>query len=90
MLIDLVKNVVLTEKSVRLIENNQYTFDVDLKATKTEVKRWVEGFFGVKVIGMNSNRPPRKLKRVGATVGYKVRYKRMIVTLRTGDSIPIF
>jgi large subunit ribosomal protein L23 len=89
-MIDYIKSPVLKLKSIRLLEKNQYTFDVDLKATKTEVKRWVEGFFGVKVIGMNSNRPPRKLKRVGATVGYKVRYKRMIVTLRTGDSIPIF
>jgi len=89
-MIDYIKSPVLKLKSIRLLEKNQYTFDVDLKATKTEVKRWVEGFFGVKVIGMNSNRPPRKLKRVGATIGYKVRYKRMIVTLRTGDSIPIF
>ena len=89
-MIDYIKSPVLKLKSIRLLEKNQYTFDVDLKATKTEVKCWVEGFFGVKVIGMNSNRPPRKLKRVGATVGYKVRYKRMIVTLRTGDSIPIF
>lgn len=89
-MIDSIKSPVLKLKSIRLLEKNQYTFDVDLKATKTEVKRWVEGFFGVKVIGMNSNRPPRKLKRVGATVGYKVRYKRMIVTLRPGDSIPIF
>ena len=89
-MIDYIKSPVLKLKSIRLLEKNQYTFDVDLKATKTEVKRWVEGFFGVKVIGMNSNRPPRKLKRVGATIGYKVRYKRMIVTVRTGDSIPIF
>lgn len=89
-MIDSIKSPVLKLKSIRLLEKNQYTFDVDLKATKTEVKRWVEGFFGVKVVGMNSNRPPRKLKRLGTTVGYKVRYKRMIVTLRSGDSIPIF
>lgn len=89
-MIDSIKSPVLKLKSIRLLEKNQYTFDVDLKATKTEVKRWVEGFFGVKVVGMNSNRPPRKLKRLGVTVGYKVRYKRMIVTLRSGDSIPIF
>ena len=76
-------------KAIRLLEKRQYTFDVDLKATKTEVKRWVEGFFNVKVVGMNSHRPPKKKKRVGAIIGYRVRYKRMIVTLKVGDSIPL-
>jgi large subunit ribosomal protein L23 len=89
-MIDQIKAPVLKLKTIRLLEKNQYTFDVDLKATKTEVKRWVEGFFGVKVTGMNSHRPPRKLKRMGMTLGYPVRYKRMIVTLRPGDSIPLF
>ena len=36
--IDLVKYPVLTEKSTRLLENNQYTFDVDLRLTKTKIK----------------------------------------------------
>jgi large subunit ribosomal protein L23 len=89
-MIDYIQSPVLKLKPIRLLEKNQYTFDVDIKATKTEVKRWVEGFFGVKVIGMNSNRPPRKSKRLGLALGYQVRYKRMIVTLRPGDSIPIF
>lgn len=76
-------------KAIRLLEERQYTFDVDLKATKTEVKCWVEGFYNVKVVGMNSHRPPKKKKRVGAVIGYPVRYKRMIVTLKVGDSIPL-
>jgi ribosomal protein L23 len=89
-MIDHIKSPVLKLKPIRLLYKNQYTFDVDPKATKTEVKRWVEGFFGVKVIGMNSHRPPRKTKRMGPNVGHSVRYKRMIVTLRSGDSIPLF
>jgi len=89
-MIDYIKAPVLKFKLIRLLEKNQYTFDVDPRATKTDVKYWVENFFGVKVIGMNSHRPPRKMKRMGATVGYPVRYKRMIVTLRAGDSIPLF
>lgn len=76
-------------KAIRLLEQRQYTFDVDLKVTKTEVKRWIEGFFNVKVTGMNSHRPPQKKKRIGYITGYPVRYKRMIVTLKTGDSIPL-
>ena len=89
-MIDNIKSPVLKLKPIRLLEKNQYTFDVDLKANKTEVKRWIEGFFGVKVTGMNSNRPPRKITRMGLSVGYQVRYKRMIVTLRPSDSIPLF
>jgi large subunit ribosomal protein L23 len=76
-------------KAIRLLERRQYTFDVDVKATKTEVKRWIEGFFSVKVIGMNSHRPPKKKKRIGSVIGYPVRYKRMIVTLKPGYSIPL-
>jgi large subunit ribosomal protein L23 len=76
-------------KAIRLLEKRQYTFDVDVKATKTEVKRWIEGFFSVKVIGMNSHRPPKKKKRIGSVIGYPVRYKRMIVTLKSGYSIPL-
>jgi large subunit ribosomal protein L23 len=76
-------------KAIRLLEKRQYTFDVDVKATKTEVKRWIEGFFTVKVIGMNSHRPPKKKKRIGSVIGYPVKYKRMIVTLKSGYSIPL-
>ena len=60
MMIDLVKYPVLTEKSVRLIENNQYTFDVDLRLSKPQIKQLFEELFKVNVIGVNTHRPPRK------------------------------
>jgi len=41
MIIDLVKYPVLTEKSVLLIENAQYTFDVDLKLNKLQIKKLI-------------------------------------------------
>ncbi|CAK9188886.1 unnamed protein product [Sphagnum troendelagicum] len=87
---DEMKYPVLTEKTIRLLEKNQYTFDVDQKSTKTEIKKWIEGFFGVKVIRMNSHRPPKKKRRIGPIIGHSVRYKRMIITLRSGYSIPLF
>lgn len=80
----------MRSKVIRLLEKRQYAFDVDPRATKTEVKRWVESFFDVKVEGMNSHIPPRKMKRMGQAKGYPVRYKRMIVTLRDGYVLPIF
>lgn len=90
MMIDLVKYPVLTEKSVRLIENNQYTFDIDLRLNKPQIKKLIEELFKVKVIAVNTHNPPRRKKRLGFSQGFKARYKRVIITLKTGDSIPLF
>ena len=87
---DEIKYPVLTEKTIRLLEKNQYTFDVSQKSTKIEIKQWIERFFNVKVIAMNSHIPPRKKKRIGPIIGHSIRYKRMIVTLQSGYSIPLF
>ena len=81
---------ILTEKTIRLLEKNQYSFDVDVRSDKTEIKKWIESFFGVKVAGINSHRLPKKGKRIGAVTGYTIRYKRMIITLKSGYSIPLF
>jgi large subunit ribosomal protein L23 len=81
MMIDLVKYIVLTEKSVRLIENNQYTFDVDVRLTKPQIKKLIEKFFEVKVIAVNTHRLP---------YNSKTQNKRVIVTVKAGDSIPLF
>ena len=55
---DGIKYAVFTNKSIRLFEKNQYTFNVESGITRTEIKHWVELFFGVKVIAMNSHRLP--------------------------------
>ena len=87
---DEIKYPVLTEKTIRLLEKNQYTFNVDQKCTKTEMKKWIESFFNVRVKAVNSHIPPRKKKRIGPIIGHSVRYKRMIITLQSGYSIPLF
>nr|YP_010016843.1 ribosomal protein L23 [Cycas shiwandashanica]QOJ45252.1 ribosomal protein L23 [Cycas shiwandashanica] len=79
---------ILTEKKIRLLENNQYTFDVGSRPTKTGVKNWIELFFGVKVIAMNSYRPPKKGGTVGP-IGHPIRCRRMIIALQPGYSIPL-
>jgi large subunit ribosomal protein L23 len=89
MIIDLVKYPVLTEKSVLLIENAQYTFDVDLKLNKLQIKKLIQDLFQVNVIAVNTHRPPRKKKALGSSKGYKARYKRVIITLKSGDAIPL-
>ena len=89
MMIDLVKYPVLTEKSARLIENNQYTFDVDLRLSKPQIKRLIEELFKVVVISVSTHRPPRKKKRIGSSQGFKTSYKRVIVTVKKNQYIKI-
>uniref|UniRef100_UPI0023D8B785 ribosomal protein L23 n=1 Tax=Porella grandiloba TaxID=460656 RepID=UPI0023D8B785 len=80
----------LTEKTIGLLEKNQYSFDVNIKSGKTEIKKWIELFFNVKVLNINSHRLPKKKKKVGTITGYTIRYKRMIIKLKPGYSIPLF
>ncbi len=87
MMIELVKHPIFTEKSVRLIEANQYTFDVDLKITKTQIKKLIKELFQVDVISVNTHRPPRKKKRLGLNQGFKSSNKRVIITLKAGQSL---
>nr|YP_009532195.1 ribosomal protein L23 [Lamprocapnos spectabilis]AYA29306.1 ribosomal protein L23 [Lamprocapnos spectabilis] len=84
-----IKYGVFTEKSVWLwLENNQYTSNVESGLTRTEIKHWVELFFGVKVIAMNSYRVKGKGRRIRPILGHTTHYKRMIITLQPGYSIP--
>nr|YP_009686527.1 ribosomal protein L23 [Corchorus capsularis]YP_009686546.1 ribosomal protein L23 [Corchorus capsularis]YP_009686610.1 ribosomal protein L23 [Corchorus olitorius]YP_009686629.1 ribosomal protein L23 [Corchorus olitorius]QDS78346.1 ribosomal protein L23 [Corchorus capsularis]QDS78365.1 ribosomal protein L23 [Corchorus capsularis]QDS78429.1 ribosomal protein L23 [Corchorus olitorius]QDS78448.1 ribosomal protein L23 [Corchorus olitorius]UNV38848.1 ribosomal protein L23 [Corchorus olitorius] len=85
---DGIKYAVVTDKGIRLLLKNQYTSNVESGSTRTEIKHWVELFFGVKVIAMNSHRLPRKGRRVGPIMGHTMHYRRMIITLQPGYSIP--
>lgn len=87
-MIQLLKKYVLTEKSCRLMETNQYTFDVDLKLTKTEIKKLIKEMFNVDVLSVNTHRPPRKKKGLGMSKGYKSSIKRVIVKIKSDE--PLF
>nr|YP_010881386.1 ribosomal protein L23 [Moerckia flotoviana]WIA67339.1 ribosomal protein L23 [Moerckia flotoviana] len=87
---DQVRCPILTEKAIRLLEKNQYSFDINVESNKAEIKKWIELFFAVKVVAINSHQLPRKKRRVGAITGYTARYKRVIIKLESGYSIPLF
>ncbi|MFP4007372.1 MAG: 50S ribosomal protein L23 [Spirulinaceae cyanobacterium] len=89
-LADLVIRPIVTEKATLLLEQNQYVFEVALKATKTQIKAAIENLFDVKVTQVNTLRPARKRKRVGRFMGYKPLYKRAMVTLAEGNRIELF
>lgn len=88
---DLIKRPVVTEKSTSLMDNNQYVFEVDRRANKTEIRQAVEKLFDVKVEKVNTMIVPAKKKRVGQSVGYTSEWKKAIVKLTPDSkSIEIF
>jgi large subunit ribosomal protein L23 len=89
-LADLIRRPLVTEKATLLLENNQYVFEVAPKATKPDIKAAIEALFEVKVTGISTLKPPRKSRRMGRFEGYRPTYKRAVVTLAEGDSIPLF
>jgi large subunit ribosomal protein L23 len=87
-LIDLVKYPVITEKTyLALYTNRQYTFDVDKRLTKTQIKKLFESLFNVNVVAVNTHIPPRRQVRVGMAQGTRPSFKRAIITVKEGQSI---
>lgn len=82
---DIIIKPVLTEKSYDGIETMKYTFKVDRRATKTQIKIAVEQIFGVKVAKVNTVNYDGKLKRMGKHEGRRPAYKKAFVQL-TADS----
>lgn len=82
---DIIIKPVLTEKSYDDIAMKKYTFIVDTRANKTQIKNAVEEVFGVKVKNVNTLRQIGKMKRQGYTRGRRPETKKAFVTL-TSDS----
>mgnify|MGYP001440891164 CR=1 FL=1 len=82
---DIIKRPVITEHSADLMADKKYTFEVDPKANKTEIKYAVETSFGVKVKKVNTMNVKGKFKRMGRYGGYRPNRKKAIVQL-TEDS----
>jgi large subunit ribosomal protein L23 len=87
---DVIIRPVVSEKSYAGIEQNSYTFLVDRRANKTEIKEAVQSIWGVRVVSVNTLHRKGKVKRRGWTKGKRADEKRAMVTLAPGDSIQIF
>ncbi len=81
---------VVSEKTYVLAEAGKYTFRVHERAHKTQIRQAVEQLFGVKVLGVRTSSVKSKPKRRGQTAGRSRQWKKAIVQLREGDTIPIF
>ncbi|WP_105988916.1 50S ribosomal protein L23 [Staphylococcus agnetis] len=82
---DILKRPVITEKSSEAMAEDKYTFDVDVRANKTQVKIAVEEIFDVKVANVNIINYKSKKKRMGRYQGYTNKRRKAIVTLKEGQ-----
>ncbi|MBG7603258.1 MAG: 50S ribosomal protein L23 [Actinobacteria bacterium] len=88
---DVIIAPIVSEKSYSLIEQGVYTFQVDTKASKPEIRDAVEAIWGVEVLKVNTLNRNGKRKRTRGTnrIGQRPNTKRAIVTLAAGE-IPLF
>jgi len=82
---DIIVKPVVTEQSMDMMAERKYTFVVDKKANKTEIKNALEKIFDVKVEKVNTMNMKGKVKRQGVHIGKRPDWKKAIVTL-TEDS----
>ncbi len=93
---------IITEKSTELAQStptkprmtnpdwHRYTFQVALKANKTEIKQAVEQRYGVRVAAVNTMTMKPKEKGVGTRRGFGSAWKKAVVTLERGQQIQDF
>jgi large subunit ribosomal protein L23 len=86
---DVLLSPVVSEKSYALLDQGKYTFLVDPRSNKTEIKKAVEDIFGVKVESVRTMNRKGKARRTRFGIGKRKDTKRAIVTLREG-TIDIF
>ena len=87
---DILLAPVVSEKSYSLIDENKYTFVVDPRANKTEIKIAVEAVFNVTVTAVNTLNRRGKVRRTRYGQGKRPDTKRAIVTVAEGQRIDIF
>lgn len=86
----IIKSPVITEKSTMSTAQGKVVFWVDTDANKKDIKEAVEKVFNVKVLDVNTQRVPGKMKRMGKFAGQKPTRKKAYISLREGDKIEIF
>ena len=87
--LEIIKAPLITEKSRNGETLNKYTFKVDPKASKIEIKDAIEKIFKVEVLEIKTLNMPVKKKRVGRYTGLSNRCKKAIVTLKAGQTIEL-
>lgn len=79
---DIIIKPIITEASMDAMADKKYTFVVDKRSNKTEIKNAVEQVFGVKVDKVNTMNMLGKMKRMGVHLGRRPSWKKAVVTLK--------
>jgi len=88
---DIIKRPVITEKTnIQKEENNQLSFEVDMRANRVEIARAIENIFSVKVAKTRTVHVKGKVKRRGRILGKRKDWKKAVVTLMPGERIDFF
>ena len=87
---DIIVRPLITEKSMKLVDEGKYTFEVKQGANKVEVKKAVEELFKVDVTAVNMMNTQRKRRRVGKYEGLRPAVQKAIVTLAEGQKLDVF
>ena len=87
---DIIVRPIVSEKTYGLMDEGKYTFEVDPRSNKTEIKIAIEKIFGVKVASVNTINRKGKTRRTRFGLGKRKDVKRAIVTVGDGASLDIF
>lgn len=85
-----IKNPLITEKNSVLAESGVYTFEVDRKASKLDVKRAIEKYFRVKVASVNTMVCRGRSRRTRLGESRVTYWKKALVRLAPGEKIKLF
>lgn len=85
----ILKSPHISEKATDLAQKNQYVFNVWERTTKPEIKKSIEGVYGVDVVSVKIVTIPRKKRRLGRMVGFKKGYKKAIIRIKEGQKIEV-
>ena len=86
----IIKRPIVSEKTTSLSEQRKYTFEVDKRANKIQIKEAVEAIFEVKVEKVNVINGKAKAKKVGQHSGFTAAVTKAVVTLKLGNKIDIY
>ena len=87
---DVLRRPIISEKGTMQLAQNKYTFEVDVRANKEQVREAVEKVFKVDVTDVNVSIVPGKRRRVGRHHAMTAEWKKAIVSVKEGQRIDVF
>lgn len=91
---DILRKPLVTEKASELNEEGKYSFEVDRRANKVEIKKAVEDMYGVSVVSVNTmnylGKSKSRYTKTGVVNGRKPSYKKAVVKVAEGDMIDFY